>query len=89
MRLGLKLKKIYRVLDFNQSHWWKEYIEFITQKRIEAEINNDKYGKELYKLMNNAIYGKTVENLRNRIVVKLANNEKDYLKCTSKPSYML
>ena len=39
--------------------------------------------------MNNAIYGKTMENLRNRIVVKLANNEKNYLKCTSKPSYML
>ena len=39
--------------------------------------------------MNNAIYGKTKENLWNRINVKLVNNEKEYLKCPSKPSYML
>ena len=38
--------------------------------------------------MNNAIYGKTMENLRNRINVKLINNKKDYLKCTSKSRYM-
>ena len=38
--------------------------------------------------MNNSVYGKTMENLRNRINVSLVKNEKDYLKCTSKPSYM-
>ena len=60
-----------------------------TQKRIEAEQNNDKIVKPLYKLMNNPIYGKAMKNLRYRVDVKLVNNEKDYLKCTSKPSYTL
>ena len=66
----------------------KQYVEFNTQKRIEAEKNGDKNGKALYKLMNNAVYGKTMENLRNRINVKLVSNKKDYLKWASKPSYM-
>ena len=89
LRLGLKLKKIRRVLELNQAQWLKSYIEFSTQERIEAEKNNDKNGKVLYKLMNNAIYRtQTMENLRNRINVKLVNNEKDYLKCISKPIYM-
>ena len=58
-------------------------------KKIEAEKNSDKYGKALYKLMNNAVYRKTMENLRNRIAVKLVSNKKGYLKWTSNSSYML
>ena len=86
----IRTKKIHRVLEFNQSQWLKPYIEFNTPKRIEAEKEKkeDKDVKALYKLMNNAIYGKTMENVRNRINVKLVNNEKSYLECTSKPSYM-
>ena len=44
---------------------------------MEAEINEDKGGKALYKLMNNSVYGKTKENLRNRIDVRLVSNKKD------------
>ena len=57
-------------------------------KRTEAEKNKDKDGKALFKLMNNAAYRNTIENLRKRIDLKLVNNEKNYLKCTLQPSYM-
>ena len=88
LRLQLKLKEIHCILGFNQPQQLKPYIEFNTQKRTEAEKSKDKDRKALYKLMNNAIYGKTMENLRNGIHVKLVKNKKDFLKCTSKPSYM-
>ena len=80
---------MHRVLEFNQSQWLKSYIEFNTPKIVEAEKNGDKDGKPLYKLMNNAIYRKSMGNLKNRINVRLVNNKKDYLKSTTKPSYML
>ena len=52
------------------------------------EKNGNKDERALYKLMDNAVYGKTKENLRNRIGIKPVSNEKDYLKWTLKPSYM-
>ena len=80
---------MHRVLEFNQGQWLQQYVEFNTQKRIEAEENADKDGKPLYKLMNNTTYNKTRENLSDRIDMRLVNNEKDYLKWTLKPSYLL
>ena len=88
MIVGLKLKTIHRVLELNKSQWLKQYVEFNTQKRIETEKDGDKDGKALYKLMNNAVYLKIMENLRNKIDVKLVSNKKGYLKWTSKPSCM-
>ena len=57
-------------------------------KRIKTHKNEVNDGKALYKLMKQAVYGKTMENLRNRIHVKLVNYKQYYLKWTSKPSYM-
>ena len=59
-----------------------------TKKNKSRRQNGDNDGKAFYKLMNNAVYGKIVENLRNRIDEKLESNKKDYLKWSSKPSYI-
>ena len=59
------------MLEFIPSQWLRQYAELNTQKRIEAEKNGDKDGKAFYKLMNNAVYRKIMENLRKRIDVKL------------------
>ena len=68
------------ILKFNQSQWLKPFVEFNTQKKVEAEKNGGKDGKALYKLMNNVVCSKTMENLKNRIDVRLESNKKDYLK---------
>ena len=73
-----KTKKIHRVLEFKRSQWLKQYAECNTQKRIEAERNGGKDGKAMCRLMNNTVYGKTMENLRNRIDAKLVNNKKTF-----------
>ena len=70
----IKTKKIQRVLEFNHSQWLKLHIELNTEKSIEAEKNGGKDGKAFYKLMNNAIYGEKMENLRNKMHVKLVKS---------------
>ena len=85
LSLGMKLAKIHRVLKFNQSDWMKKYIDFNTKKRMNAA--ND-FEKDFFKLMINSVYGKTMENLRKIMNVRSVNNEKDFFKYTSRPTYI-
>ena len=73
LSLGMKLTKIHRVLQFKQSDSMKKYIDFNSEKRMNAD--ND-FEKDFFKLIIISIYGKTMENLRKRIGVQLVTNEK-------------
>ena len=72
IELGLKLTEIHSVIQFNESPWLAEYINFNTEERKQAK--ND-FEKDYFKLMNNSVFGKTMENLRKRMNFKLTSNE--------------
>ena len=77
LKHGLVLEKIHQAIEFNQSPRMKGYIDFNTQLRTKA--TND-FEKDFYELMNNSIFGKTMENIRNHRNIKLVTNKEAYLR---------
>ena len=82
--LGMKLTRIHRGIKFVESEWLKPYIDMNTNLRTKAKNN---FEKDFFKLMNNSVFGKTMENIRNRVDVKLVNNMEKARKLVAKPNF--
>ena len=76
--------KVHKILKFKQSNWLKEF-EFNTKKKQES---TDEFNKSIFKLLINCVYGKSMENIRKRINVKLVNDSKEYISCVTKPNFI-
>ena len=81
---GLKLKRIHRIIEFSQKAWFKPYKDMNKELR---KLAKDDFEKDLFKLMNNAVFGKTVENIRKHRDIKLVTTNKKRSKLVSEPNY--
>ena len=82
LNLGLKLKCVHRAIEFKQRPWLREYIQFNTEQR---KLARNDFEKNFFKLMNNSVFGKTIENLRNRTNIELVHTTKRFTKLMAKP----
>ena len=78
------MTKVHRIIKFQQRAWLKPWIDFNTGKRKEAK---SAFEKDVFKLMNNAVYGKTMEDKRNHMDFELVNTEVRHEKCVNNPTF--
>ena len=81
---GLVLKEVYRVVKFAQNAWLKPYIDMNTDLRKKAKTD---FEKDFFKLMNNAVFGKTMENVRKHRDIKLVTTDRRRNHLVSEPNY--
>ena len=81
---GLKLTSIHRIIEFNKKAWLKPYINVNMELR---KLAKDDFEKDIFKLMNNAVFGKTMENIRKHRDIKLVTTDKKRNRLVSEPNY--
>ena len=81
---GLKLKRVHRVIEFNQKAWLKPYSDMNTELR---KLAKDDFEKDLFKLMNNAVFGKIMESIRKHRDIKLLTTDEKRNKLVSEPNH--
>ena len=84
LSLGMKLKKVRRGLKFQEKNFMKNYIDKNTSLRSQAK---NAFEKDLFKLMNNSVFGKTMENVRNRVSIELVKDAERAAKLVNKPNF--
>ena len=84
LALGMELTHVHRGIKFEESHWLKPYIDMNTALRAKAA---NEFEKDFFKLMNNSVFGKTMENIRNRKDIKLVSNRDKAIKYAAKPNF--
>ena len=85
--LVLKIVQIHRGIKFEESDWLEEYFNLNTKLRIEAKQSENNFDVDFFKLMNNSVFGKTLENIRNRVDIRLISSDKIAQKLAAKPNY--
>ena len=84
LSMGIKLKAVHRAISFEQSPWMEPYIRKNTEL---CKTASNSFEKDFFKLMNNSVFGKTIENIRKRQNIKLVDNRKTALKLSKKPNF--
>ena len=84
VELGLKVSRVHQIIRFKQTPWLKKFIDFNTQKRAEADSD---FKKDFFKLLNNAVFGKTMENVREHRHLDLVKTAEKAQKLCSKPTF--
>ncbi|MEL7306377.1 MAG: endonuclease domain-containing protein [Pseudomonadota bacterium] len=84
LEMGMVIKTVHRVIKYKQKRWLKPYIDFNSKKRALA---SNRFEKDFYKFKNNALFGKTMEDVRKRINYKLVNDESKLMKLISSPFF--
>ena len=74
--LGLKITQLHRNIKFEESAWLEEYINHNTKLRIKAKQSGNNFEVDFFKLMKNSVFGKTLENIRNKVDIRLISSDK-------------